>query len=526
MNQTLALPAPLRLSHARLRRFARPASPRLPLECSLLLLTLTAAALGATWWPNSAWSIVATLNYAWMCTLIFRIEPRGAVLMLPYIISRASNMFALIMIEHGAEMFEIGAVGQPGPWSNLLNIYTALFWTAAILVLKPCLAMLDRRRTPRLSPVFDRFANLIASVTLALVGLLAAYLLFYGLRSGFPLIEGTDRFAYRRFAANKVTLYALNLKSIVGFVLGMVAFVIPARRWMRIAAGMLFPAMIVLYFLFGDKFFTQLAAMASFFAPYLYCNYEQARRRLGIYGLAGALALGTVGLVTTYIYSQGFTETPAATTKRLSGRMVGQGELWYLQSRIGAPLLRWDQPVLDRYVAALHIKQTELFAIHNSLGANYFSNRYAPDYLRASLHKNAGTVTYTAATEATGLVLFGWLGLGAAMLVIGLLVGLCCAYAAYAIATRSMVSALFAAYIYAQLRSGVVQAAPWTIFSIYSARWLSIILAIELALLVLGQRRLMSLPHPSRIAPAARPRRRRSLRQALRRSTLATSGHS
>jgi hypothetical protein len=191
--------------------------------------------------------------------------------------------------------------------------------------------------------------------------------------------------------------------------------------------------------------------------------------------------------VTTYIYSKGFTETSAATTKRLSGRIVGQGELWYLQSSIGAPLLDWNGPLIDRYVRSLTVKSIDLFAVQNSLGANYFSNRYAPDYLRSSLQRNAGSVTYTMVTEAMGLVLFGWLGLGAMMFGVGMLFGLVSAYVAYAIKNRSILSGLFAGYIYNQLRASVVQATPWVIGSVYSLRWLAIILAFELMLLLLAR---------------------------------------
>jgi len=236
-----------------------------------------------------------------------------------------------------------------------------------------------------------------------------------------------------------------------------------------------------------DKFFTQLAALSAFLSPYLYLNYHKVGRRIWTYGVAGALALSCVMMVTTYIYSKGFTETSAATTKRLSGRIVGQGELWFLQSGIGGPALKWNAPLIDRYVESLSIKSVDLFALQNSLGPNYFSNGYAPDYLRASLQNNAGTVTYTAVTEAMGLVLFGWVGLALMMFCLGALLGLSSAYIAYAIENRLISSTIFAAYIYTQLRISIVQATPWVIISIYSIRWQALILIIELIVLALAQ---------------------------------------
>lgn len=466
---------PRRLTHSR------------ALEAGLLTLSFIAALFGSTHWVHPIWSLVAFANYIWLCTLLFRLEPRGAVLALPQLINNASCLVAMIMIEFGGEMFELGLAGRPGPWSSELNLCNLVFCAGVILAVRPLLALLDRRGSDTLSPVLDRFANLLAGIVLVLAGLIALALVVRGLQAGFPLLAGIDRFAFRRFNADKVTLYALNLKFVIGYALGFVAFVLPAARWLRLSAGIGFAAMMVLYFLFGDKFFTQLGALSAFAGPYLYHHHRQVGRRIGTYAVAGVLALTAVMTVTTYIYSKGFTDTSAATTKRLSGRMVGQGELWFLQSSIGGPALDWNGPLIERYTESLGVKWVDLFAAQNSLGAHYFSNRYAPDYLRASLQRNAGSVTYTAVTEAMGLVLFGWAGLGAMMFVIGLLLGLSCAYIAYAIENRSIMSGLFAAYVYNQLRISIVQATPWVIGSIYSLRWLGLILAIELALLMLGR---------------------------------------
>jgi hypothetical protein len=486
----IASPAIDTRTHDRLRYRHLPvtaAGSSLALESALMTLAFMGAVFGATYLVSPLWSLVALANYLWLCTLLFRWEPRGAVLVLPQLINNASGMVAMIMIEFGNEMFELGLVGRPGPWSNELNLCNLLFCAGVVAIAKPLMRALDRRGSDAIAPVLDRFANLLSTMTLVLGGLIALALVMRGLQAGFPLLAGTDRFQFRRFSADKVTLYALNLKFVIGYALGFVAFVLPCARWLRVGAGIGFAALMVIYFLFGDKFFTQLHALAAFTAPYLYFHYRKVGRHIWVYAIAGTLALASVMAVTTYIYSKGFTETSASTSKRLSGRIVGQGEIWFLQSSIGAPLLDWNAPLIDGYVQSLSIKSIDLFSAQNSLGPNYFSNRYAPDYLRSSLQRNAGTVTYTAVTEAMGLVLFGWLGLGAMMFAVGLLYGLVSAYVAYAIKNRSILSALFAAYIYNQFRTSVVQATPWVIGSIYSLRWLAIILAFELALLLLGR---------------------------------------
>ncbi|MBB4857410.1 hypothetical protein HNO88_000717 [Novosphingobium chloroacetimidivorans] len=476
---------------ARLRRPASSASGQSyagrALEIGVLLLSMLAALYASSRWVHPAWSLVALANYGWLCALVFRLEPRGAVLFLPQMFNGASCLVALIMIESGGEMFELGLVGRAGPWSSALVLSDLMLCIGFLLTFRTLIRALDRRGEYALSPLLDRYANALAMIALALTAVIALALVVRGLQYGFPLLAGIDRFSFRRFAADKVTLYALNLKFVIGYALGFVAFALPARPWLRKAAIGTFAGMMALYFLFGDKFFTQLGFLSAFGSPYLYRHYAKVGRRIWLYAIIAAIALSGVMTMTTYIYSKGFTETRAATVKRLSGRMVGQGELWFLQSSIGAPLIDWNATLIERYAQSFTVKATDLFAAQNSLGAHYFSNRYAPDYLRSSLHRNAGSVTYTEVAEPMGLVLFGWLGLGLMMAIVGMLVGLACSYMAYAIENRSLLSALFAAYVLNQLQASIVQAAPWVIGSIYSLRWLVVILIIELGLLLLGQ---------------------------------------
>ena len=483
-SRTINSPSPAMLRQQRLPARITSVSPALALEGAILVLSFIAALIGSATFVHSAWSLMAAVNYLWLCTFLFRLEPRGTVLILPQLINMASSMAAMIMIEYRAEMFELALVGRPGPWSSELNLCDLLFCGGAITAIRPLLAFIDRRKRDHLTPVLDRHADLLGSLIVGLIGLIALAMIFRGLQSGFPLLTGTDRFEFRRFSADKITLYGLNFKFAISYALGFVSFVIPASRWLRLSASAVFAALLIIAFLFGDKFFIQLASLSAFATPYLYCNYQKIGRRIIRYGAAAMLALAAMMAVTTFIYSNGFTETSAATTKRLSGRMVGQGELWFLQSSIGGPLLTWNDAVIDRYQSSFAVKSVDLFAVQSSIGPHYFSNRYAPNYLRASLQKKAGSVTYTAVTEAMGLVLFGWIGLGIMMFALGALLGLACGYIAYAITTRSVISGVFAAYIYMQLRNSIIQAAPWMLAGFYSVRWLGLFLAIELVMVV------------------------------------------
>ncbi len=452
------------------------------LETGFLLLALCLSTYCASRWLSPNWALIAFANFTWMITLLFRIDARVTVLALPQIVNNVSTMVALIMIESGGEMFELGLVGRPGPWSNALNLYHLAFYIGLLATAKPLLNMRWLNSPTGLTPIYDRYARPIAVCTLGICLGIGAILTFRGLQSGFPLLQGTDRFAFRRFNADKVTLYALNLKFVIAYALGALTFLLPINQFFKLISSLMFFIFMGLFFLFGDKFFTQLSAVSAFFAPYLFKNNHLIRRRITLYLTYAIAALIPVTGVTMFIYSNGFRETPAATSKRLTDRMVGQGELWFVQSTVRSPILRWDSRLIQDFGSSLTVKSVDLFANKNSLGANYFSNRYAPDYLRSSLRNNAGSVTYTEVTAAIAVVLFGWLGGAIMMAALGGIFGLACCYLAYAIQKRSMTSLVFSAYIYMQLRISTIQAAPWVIASIYSVRWLSIIAIIEISL--------------------------------------------
>ncbi|WP_157083046.1 DUF6418 domain-containing protein [Novosphingobium lentum] len=453
----------------------------------MLALALGAGCALSAAFVAPTWSYVALANYVWMVALLARVERQGAVLLSPWMVVLGSTMLALVGIEHGFPMFELALGGTPGFWSNALNIYTAVFLIAFVPVFR-MIAGADRHRSGPLTMLYERFADATTLLVLAAIAVIALAMIRRGLISGFPLIEGSDRFAFRRFAADKVTLYALNFKFALAFAMGVVTFCLPTRPFLRATTIVAFTLLMALYFLFGDKFFTQIVAIMGFVAPALYTRRRagSAARTPAVLAIA-AVALASVSAVTWYIYSDGGRQTPAATIERLGGRIVGQGELWYLQARIGAPLLAWDNQLVDNTVAALAVKNVDLFAVEKSIGPSYFSNRYAPDYLRASLHRNAGRVTYTAALAPVGLAAFGWIGLAVLMAICGAIMALVSAYLAYAIRSKSVLSALFSAYVFTLVMGGLGQAAPWNFMSLFALKWLAVIALVELVLALVGR---------------------------------------
>lgn len=455
------------------------------IEAGIFAGCLLVLAVTATSAANPHLSVVAAAMFFWMIVLSLRLSPRGTILLIPFIISSASSMVALVMIEYGAEIPELGMMGLPNGSTSTYVVYTTIcFWF--FLLSFNWIVGSDLRSIKQISLLFDRYATPIALGILAIGALSIAYLMLAGLKSGFPLLTGADRYAYRRFSADIITLYLLNLKATISIILGMVSFLLPVSRLLKLASTSIFICLSLVFFLFGEKFFTQLLSLATFMTPYLYHNHKRLLQLLPVLLIGGGLALVAVSTVTWFIYSNGGRENPHATMQRLSGRMVGQGELWFLQNQIGARVVNWDSELVEKNARALFVKDINLFAVREGVGPSYFSNRYAPDKIRASILRNAGSVTYAAALEALGLAAFGWAGLILVMIFTGGVIALSSAYLVYAIRLRSVVSCVFAMYIISAVRSYVSQGALWQIIGIYSLKWFAVIFVIELGLMLLN----------------------------------------
>jgi len=443
------------------------------------------------WWLSAAfihpaWSWIALLQFLWLCVLCFRSQPQGFALFLPIVLIRASVVVALVAIEYGAHLPEVGLAGTPGPHTASYVVVSAWLFACYLLAFGLLQRTLHRSHGNLLTATFDRYAVQVSAVIVGVGGLATLWLIFVGGSRGFPLLAGVDRFVFRRIFADPLTLNILNFKSILASALGLVTFCLPVSAiWKRLSL-VTFLVFVGINFLFGDKFFIILMTVSAYIAPYLYRNHQLVRKKAGMTMVVAALVMAPVMGVTWFIYSDQGRMSPEATTRRLTERFAAQGELWYVQNRIGGPLARWDSLFVSRNIEATGVKNVDLFALRNGLGPAYFMNLYAPDRLRAAQGRHAGLVTYTMALEPLLLVHFGWLGLAIGMAFSGGLFALGALYLAYAIERRLILSMIFAGYIMVLMRSFSTQGGLWVVASVFTLKWFSVVLAIELALLIVA----------------------------------------
>jgi hypothetical protein len=452
------------------------------------------AAVGANWACAASiqsqlfsWTSFALLG--WLLIVIGRLSPVALILLLPLAITRVATLVSLIAIEAGAYMPEVNRLGSAGDASASFVAFTALFFLVAAFTIRIAEPLALRHAR---SPLLDRLVVMLGWPVLMLCAAWGALSAIEGLRHGFPLIEGVDRFLYRRAYSGPFTFTLLDNKFLVAALIGAIAFRPAVAQLLKAAAILLFVLLTALFFLFGDKFFTILTSVAFFTTPLLLRRHDDlVRTLLRAAPLALALICTSLG-ATLYIYS-GYGRLPLDRTATLVGeRIAGQGELWFVASRDRGQATNWDDALVGRYVAALREDEAPAAALANGIETFYFIQHYSPQKLLVGFRRSKGFVQLTAGTEAMALVMFGYLGVAVVMMLSGLLVGFGLLYLLRALASGFPLSIFFSVWTFLQIYIFVQQASFWSIAAPGQIKRLLLFLTIELGLFAFNRAQSMA----------------------------------
>lgn len=460
------------------------------------------AALALNWYlalavPSPWFSWTSLGLFGWLLLLVGRTSPAGLILLMPLVITRGATLVSLMCIEAGAYMPEVNRLGAPGDASASFVLFTALFFLVYAVVFRlfqrPFLAFVR-------SPLIDDLVALLGWPVLLVCMALGAIAFIQGAQSGFPLLQGVDRFLYRREFGSPLVLMLLDQKFLVAAILGAIAFAPRYAPLLKTAAIMTLIALTGLYFLFGDKFFTILTEVSFFAMPLLLQRLGRLRSTIvRLAPLAAALLCGSLG-ATLYIYS-GYGRLPVDRTVALVGeRIAGQGELWFVASRDSRAVATWDDDLVRRYGEALSDAPPADTAAAKGIETFYFIHHYAPTKLAAAFRKNEGWVQLTMGYEAMALVMFGYVGVAVAMALAGMLVALLSLYLRRAFASGFPVSLYFAVWAYLQVYLTVQQARFWSIAAPGQLKRMLLFATFELVLLAINRGQIMALVSRGRAA--------------------------
>jgi hypothetical protein len=322
---------------------------------------------------------------------------------------------------------------------------------------------------------------LLVCITLGLIAFVQ------GSQSGFPLLQGVDRFLYRREFGSPLVLMLLDQKFLVAAILGSIAFAPRHAPLLKAFATMTLLALTTLYFLFGDKFFTILTEVSFFLMPLLLQRLGRLRPTImRVAPVAVAMLCGSLG-ATLYIYSDYGRLPVDRTIVRVGERIAGQGELWFVASRDSRRVVAWDGNLVQRYGEALSDAPPADTASAKGIETFYFIQHYAPTKLAAAFRKNEGWVQLTMGYEAMALVMFGYVGVAIAMALAGTLVALLSLYLRRVFASGFPISLYFAVWAYLQVYLTVQQARLWSIAAPGQVKRMLLFTTFELVLLAINR---------------------------------------
>lgn len=457
---------------------------------ALLLLNLMVAVA----WPNAGSSLIATALFVVVTAALFIRNTTAMWLLLPLILTLLSVMISLNVIEAGGYMVEMGEQGHASCAAASYSCYALIFLGA-------CLAVFARFSAPAraVEAQHGQDTHAILQWPLVAAGVLCVtYLLLAGLRTGFPLLTGTDRFVYRRLYADVISVNILDQKLIPPAVLGTLA-AFGANTWTRRLGLWIFLALMILSFLYGDKFFIILVSIASFTVAFVISRPDSALQLLRRLAPLIALGIAAVLAVTFLIYSDYGTNSVQDTLVRFGDRVTGQGQLWYVAVEHSSRLVAFERGLVVQNLASLVAPNSQEFAFEHHLGALYFVEHFSPPAMFRSFQHNAGFVTPTMAFEAYGLVMFGYLGLAVQMAVAGALVGCLMAWLYRSIRSANAFAVLLPAFVMNQTIKLLSQGTLYIILSISALKSYAAFLVLQ-ALVSLISRGMRSPDHATRRA--------------------------
>jgi hypothetical protein len=446
-----------------------------------LTVTLYAANfLLALAWPNVVSSMIATALYIVIVLIIFACYPIEICCLSPFLIVHLSALVSLNMIEFGGYMAELHQFGHASTATASYTLYALIFLLISTITAHRIGTRWKWLPDEGMPSSAAAGSHPVFSLMLPLVWLGAvSYLAIRGLQTGFPLITGTDRLAFRRFDLDIVSLNLLLLKFVIGSAVG-VGAAFANHLFAKVCYSGLFVAYLFISFLYGDKFFVMIGYTLFFLMPFSIRRPSTIVTTLARLAPVGIIVLTVSSIVTLFVYSEYGRLKAGATLERLEDRVASQGAVWFAAVDSSPAWIDFDTAIISDNLASLVARSPGDYVFEHRLAAFYFVERYYPQKLyRSSIH-NGGSVTPTIIFEAYGLVIFGYLGLVIETLLAGLLVGIVVAYFHRAMSRGDPFAVLLPAYLMTGCFYLMIQATLFSIFSVSVLKAYAALLAVQL----------------------------------------------
>ncbi len=324
---------------------------------ALALLALNA--LWASFAPTTLNAAIAFFTFVGLALTMLRTAPAYVVAMSPLLFYWTTELISGIAIEGGAFMVETDVIGTPtGAFARIALVYAALFIAGHFVW----------RRSP-LKAGFAKTSGGFPGELFIVCGafaLIAVFFLF-GAANGFPLLEGVDRYTYRRGAGSDALISFLDNRTIYFSLVGMVA---ASGRYRR-AGFALFALGIIISLLYGEKFTTIVEGFLFFFIPVLIQRLAEGHA-LPVRQLAYAGAAAVVITVLAILVNYGAFYSFDGSLTMLAERGALQGQLWFLADRDYGHLFAYNADSIAAALRSIYVLSEQSQVIAGTSHGMYF----------------------------------------------------------------------------------------------------------------------------------------------------------
>jgi hypothetical protein len=436
--------------------------------------------------PSGFWSFIAFVIYgAYICAMA-KFTPVSFLLLLPYIFFRATTMASGVAIECGGYMKDLEALGEPtGAYLRLAAIYI-IFTSCASAIIEWVYPKIKARSASLESVSKRTMTHPWVWIFYGLFIAFSFYVLAIGAMKGFPLLNDIDRLTYRDEIGGRGFLLYMGNRMLAAYLFGIIIYMCVGMK--RLLAIGLFLLMILISVLFGEKF-TSLMLIAMYVVTPAYLMNLALQKRILNHIIPAVLAVGLLTMpIILAVY--GWSDHPEQAVERLTNRMVGQGELWYVADRDTDDAFVFDTEHISYIVSStVSLDADEMVNQPPFMGAMYFMHEYmTPGLLSLFLEKSSLTLTF--GFEPYLLVVFGWIGMIFPLCFYACLYALGLLYLAWAVLNSRPISIFFAGKILIWMVVGLAQGYLFLILGAKLLILVAIVIAYELFSSLLSRQRM------------------------------------
>lgn len=295
--------------------------------------------------PLAFYSVLAFFGFSLFAVSLLKFSPFSFILLLHYLLLRLTVLLSGVVIEYGALITELNAVGEAtGAFTRVAMVMIFFSSVCALFIENYKQRILSK--APRLAQ--ERTLQTSSWVTLFFVGvlMLLLYVLGLGVIKGFPILEGVSRFYYRREIDDFIFYQFLYNRIIIAVLLGLI-FVKSIGNRKLFSLGF-FACMVFVSILFSEKF-TSITEMIIFFIIPSFLVFPNNQKKL----FSRTLSLGmliTIITIPIILIVYGWQDSQVEAIDTLLSRIAAQGQLWFIVDRDTSDLFSWNNQQIIRTI--------------------------------------------------------------------------------------------------------------------------------------------------------------------------------